>query len=570
MSFDLDPRFTFDSFVTGAANRLAYAAARRVAESPGTTYNPLFIYSASGLGKTHLITAIGHHARRIHPHLSVVYDTLEHFMEEVMSAIQTGERDAFRTRISGAPLLLLDDVQFLAGQLRTQEELLRAWDALSARGGQVVLASDRPPTEIDGLDQRLLSRFSGGLIVDIGAPDFETRVAIVRRKAEERSQQLGEGVAEALARISFGNVRELQGALNRVLAAQELEGHAVTASEVAVLLGLEPAGEGKPDEFGAFLSEISGMVGEVVAARAADRELAAAILRWEGEGYATRRLEAALSSTLGEAGLESVLASFEQDIERLREIAGEIHALEPEAPELGQLNILRDPDRVSEAEALLEGVRERARPLPEPPSHLGLDQLTFPADLLALRAARAIAEQPGQRYNPLFIHGPAGAGKTTLLGALGYDLRRRFPDLPIAFMNAADFAAELISALERNRMESWRARLRRARVFLLDDVDALGDTERAQEELFHLFDALQRSGVQLAFTAASPPREVRGLESRLRSRLESGLVVELPAPARVEEAAGSTGAGLDDWYLARDRILWSWPYVEDLLVEELE
>jgi chromosomal replication initiator protein len=220
LSPGLDPRNTFDSYIVGTANRLAAAAAKRVAESPGAAYNPLFLYSESGLGKTHLIMAIGNHVRRVHGDIEVVYDTLEHLMEGVMEAIQAGERDAFRTRLRGASVLLLDDVQFLAGRRGAQEELLRSWDGLTARGGQVVLASDRPPAEIDGLDQRLLSRFSGGLMADLSLPDYETRVAIVRHKAEERGHLLSAGVAEALAKHAFGNVRELQGALNRIIAVQ--------------------------------------------------------------------------------------------------------------------------------------------------------------------------------------------------------------------------------------------------------------------------------------------------------------------------------------------------------------
>src|SRR4051812_33708908 len=223
MSLEIDSRFSFDSFIVGTANRLAAAAAKRVAEAPGTAYNPLFIYSASGLGKTHIIMAIGHHIKRVHPQLNVMYDTLEHLMDGVMNAIQAGERDAFRNQMRDVNVLLLDDVQFLAGRRGAQEELLRAWDSISARGGQLVLASDRPPSIIDDLDQRLLSRFSGGLITDLDVPDYETRVAIVTRKSEERGQKLGAGVAETIAKIAYANVRELQGALNRVLAVQELD-----------------------------------------------------------------------------------------------------------------------------------------------------------------------------------------------------------------------------------------------------------------------------------------------------------------------------------------------------------
>jgi chromosomal replication initiator protein len=591
---DLDPRLTFESFVVGQSNRLACAAARRVAESPGTTYNPLFIYSASGLGKTHLLMAIGNYARRIHSQLTVAYDTIEHLMDEVMAAIEVGERDAFRVRVLDVGLLLLDDVQFLAGKHRTQEELIRVWDALSARGGQVVLASDRPPPEIDGLDDRLLSRFSGGLIVDIGAPDFETRVAIVRRKAEEQGHQLGADVAEALAKVAFGNVRELQGALNRLIAVQELEGRTVTAEEVPFLLGLGAPPRKGEDEFSEFLAEITGAVVEVVSRAPVEQRLADAILRWEGEGYRTRRLEAALANPETIEDVESFIRGFEADVERLREIAGEISALDEGAPELKRVDILRDPDRISDAVALLGDVQERTRPFPPLPAGYTFETLRLPSELFALRAAMAVAEAPGERYNPLFVHGPPGSGKTALLAALGQRLAALHPERVVAFVEGPAFAAELIRAIERNRVEGWRARYRKVGALLLDNVDALAGTERAQEELFHLFEILRRAGVQLAFTAARPPRELFGIEERLRTRLESGLVAELPTaggtgetqapPGRLEVTNGRAGTALeapaavaaraadpairDPWFLDREKILWDWPYPEDLLVEE--
>lgn len=628
-ALELDPRFTFDTFVVGAANRLATAAARRVADAPGETYNPLFIYSASGLGKTHLVTAIGHHARRVTPELHVVYDTLEQFMGDIMAAIEAGERDAFRSRVGDVGLLILDDVQFLAGQHRTQEELIRVWDAITARGGQVVLTSDRPPHEIDALDERLLSRFSGGLIVDIGAPDYETRVAIVRRKAEERGHALEPGVAEALARIAFGNVRELMGGLNRVLAVQELEGRGVTADEVPTILG-QAGADREDDEFESFLKEISSTVSELVEATAVERRLADAILRWEGEGYRTRRLETALQSGVGQDEVEGVIRGFEADVERLREIAGEISALEPDAPELLRRDVLRDPDRLAEAEALLGEVRERTRPLPPPPEGFTFERLSLSPDLFAVRAAVAAAEQPGARYNPLYVYGPEREGRSALLAALGEMLQRSAPEGTVAYVQGAEFAAELIQALERNRVDGWRARYRRARALILDDIDALAGTERAQDELFHLFEALHRTGAQLAFGASRPPQELEGLEERLRTRLESGLVVELPAatgedaglhveatPASAE-AAGAGGAGAegavasvgegvgageaaeargrgdeaeavaagaraegpeagtvvpsgpDPWFLNREKVLWDWPYIEERLVEDWE
>jgi hypothetical protein len=353
---ELDSRFTFDSFIVGPANRLASAASRRVAEQPGSAYNPLFIYSASGLGKTHLITAMGQHARRLHPNLVVVYDTLEHFMEGAMSAVERGEREEFRNKLQNIGLLMLDDVQFLAGRRSAQEELLRALDVLSARSGQLVLASDRPPAEINDLDTRLLSRFAGGLIADIGVPDYEMRVAIVNRKAEERAQTLSSGVAESLARISFANVRELQGGLNRVLAIQELDNRAVTAAEVGRMFG-QPE---QRDDFGSFMSEIAGTVDFVVQNVEQERRIGAAILKYGSEGYATRRLEAALDGTPSDSETDLLLQQYTQDVERLEEIRSEVQSVDASAPELSDPDLFKNPDRVADAEtALTEGARPR-------------------------------------------------------------------------------------------------------------------------------------------------------------------------------------------------------------------
>lgn len=550
--FELDARLTFDTYIVGAGNRLTCAAARRIAESPGTSYNPLFVYSASGLGKTHLLMAVGNHARRLHPQLEIVYDSIEHFIAELTAAIQAGERDAFRNLVQDIGLLLLDDVQFLAGHQRMQEELIRVWDALTTRGGQVVLASDRPPPEMDGLDSRLLSRFSGGLIVDIGAPDYETRVAIVRRKADERGQSLSAGVAEALARIAFGNVRELQGALNRLIAIQELEDRAVTVEEVMAAVGTNTGGirtrPGAGDaEFFGFVEAVSGTVGEIVAASAAEQALAAAILRWEGEGFRTQRLDAALARSPASDEAQAAIAAFEADAARLREIEREIARLEPGAPELQRADLLRDPDRRPDAERLLEEVAERARPLPAPPGEASFDALALPADLLAVRAARAAVDQPGARYNPLFVHDRDGRSKSALLVALAAELRRRYPDTVVAYLDGTAFAADLIGAIERNRVDAFRARYRRADALVVDEVDALAGTERAQDELFHLFEALQRKGAQVAFGARTSPRGLVGIEDRLRSRIASGLVVEVPETATLLAGAPPAEPAMPDF-----------------------
>lgn len=578
---ELDPKYTFDSFIVGPANRLATAASRRVSEMPGNAYNPLFIYSASGLGKTHLVTAIGNHARRLNPKLSIVYDTLEHFMEEAMAAIERGQRDEFRARLRDIGLLLLDDVQFLAGRRSAQDEIMRALDELSSRGGQLVLASDRPPAEMNDLDDRLLSRFSGGLVADIGSPDYETRVAIVKRKADERGHSLSTGVAEALSRVSFSNVRELQGGLNRLLAIQELDGRSVTAEEIGTMFGAQR----RPDDFGSFLNEISGTVDEVVASVEQERRLGATIMRFESDGFSTRRLEAALKTPISEQEVELMIQRFEFDVRKLQDIEREIGDIEPHAPELrAQQELLRNPDRVQEAESLLAEIRERNKPLPPPPANRSFDLLTLPGDSFALKVARAVVEKPGGEYNPLFLHGPEGAGKTTLLAAMGNEFRSRSSGATVAFVHGKHLVTELIEAVEKNTVDSWRARYRRARLFILDDIEALLDTERAQEELFHLFEDLKRSGAQMAFGSGVPPSALNGFEDRMRSRLESGLVIgletvyeETVVPENQTPAAWVASMAqqdeqqpsFDDFFLSREKVIWNWPYLEDCIFEEL-
>jgi chromosomal replication initiator protein len=560
MAVALDPRFTFEAFVVGPANRLAVAAARKVAESPGATYNPLFIYSASGLGKTHLLTAIAHEVDRLHG-VGAAYQTVHQFMEDMARAVEAGERDALLSLTHGQAIFLLDDVQFLAGRRQLQDELLRAWDELVVRGGQVVLTSDRPPQEIDALDDRLVSRLSGGLIVDMAPPDYETRVAIARRKAEEIGEELGLEVCQVLGRIAFRNVRELQGALNRLVAVQQLEGRPVAPHEVGTLLGAAAARE--IDEFGEFLAEVGGTV--EATADPAEQTIGDAILTWEGRGYRTRRLDAVLGEQLTVEEAVAVVRRFEEDVARLRAIEDDIRSLDSAAPELGAAP-LRDPDRVADARGLLAMVRHRATPPPGPPPGPGLDSLTD--DSLTLRAARAVAASPGAAYNPLYVLAPAYAG-TRLLAALGNEIARAH-DATVAYVEGVTFAAELIEALAAGRVDAWRARYRRADALLLDGLEGLEGTEGAHDQVFQLFEDLHGRKRQLVFAAQSPPQDLP-LPDRLRSRLESGLVVEVQALADPDPGGeAATPLRPPAWMLASEKVLWEWPYRQDWIEESLD
>jgi chromosomal replication initiator protein len=217
-SANLNPRYTFGNFIVGSANRLAHAASLSVAERPGHAYNPLFLYGGVGLGKTHLMHAIGSQVIAKFPRKRVVYATSEKFTNEFITSIQQGKIDEFRARYRRIDLLLIDDIQFIADKERTQEEFFHTFNAIHEDGKQIVLSSDRPPKAILTLEERLRSRFEWGLIADLTAPDLETRIAILRAKAEEGAVPITSDVIEFVARKVVSNIRELEGALNRIVA----------------------------------------------------------------------------------------------------------------------------------------------------------------------------------------------------------------------------------------------------------------------------------------------------------------------------------------------------------------
>jgi len=217
-SVSLNQRYTFRTFIVGSANRLAHAASLSVAERPGQAYNPLFLYGGVGLGKTHLMHAIGNQVMARFPRKRVVYATSEKFTNEFITSIQQGRIDEFRGRYRRIDLLLIDDIQFIADKERTQEEFFHTFNAIHDEGKQIVLSSDRPPKQIVTLEERLRSRFEWGLIADLTAPDLETRIAILRAKAEEGSVPISSDALEFIARKVQSNIRELEGALNRIVA----------------------------------------------------------------------------------------------------------------------------------------------------------------------------------------------------------------------------------------------------------------------------------------------------------------------------------------------------------------
>ena len=220
----LNPKYTFDKFVVGACNQFAHAASLGAAESPGKTYNPLFIYGGVGLGKTHLMHAIGHSIKERNRHLRVAYITSEKFMNELINAIRYDKTQTFREKYRSIDVLLIDDVQFMAGKERTQEEFFHTFNTLHNDQKQIVISSDCPPREIPTLEERLHSRFEWGLIADIEPPDLETKVAILKRKADLDGVSLPDDIAFFIASKVRSNIRELEGSLVRLVAISSLRG----------------------------------------------------------------------------------------------------------------------------------------------------------------------------------------------------------------------------------------------------------------------------------------------------------------------------------------------------------
>ncbi|MBT4209680.1 MAG: chromosomal replication initiator protein DnaA [Candidatus Komeilibacteria bacterium] len=235
--FGLNPQYTFDTFVVGPGNELAQAASHAAANKPGEIYNPLFIYGGVGLGKTHLVQAVGNYILSKDPSKKVLYINSEKFTNDFIFAIKSGQTDKFKQMYRNIDVLLIDDIQFIAGKEQTQEEFFHTFNALHQNNKQIVISSDRPPKAIQSIENRLISRFEWGMIADISSPDLETRVAILEIKAQEKKYKLDKDIIHYVAENIQENIRELEGALNRIIAFHQLNNTTPSLDSVKSILG---------------------------------------------------------------------------------------------------------------------------------------------------------------------------------------------------------------------------------------------------------------------------------------------------------------------------------------------
>jgi chromosomal replication initiator protein len=575
VSGPIDGNYRFDTFVVGSSNRLAVSAARAVADAPGSAYNPLFVYGGSGLGKTHLVAAIAHQARVANPDLRVEFTSGEEVAEHLHRVIASGQGQLFVEHYQQVELLILDDVQFLTGQRETQSELLRLFNIMQGAGRQLVLTSDRQPSEIPDVDQRLLSRLIGGLVVDVGAPDYEMRLAILRNVAGARGVEFADGVLNEVARLAFGNVRELKGALNKLSAFQQLEGTPVAPPDVRAVLGERASAapvSSHPPRFEAIIpdgTDYEGFLADVLQEVETRVEpwrvaLGEAMSHWKSQGYNIAVLERAMNLPTA-PDVDGLIATFTSAIEHLRNLEAQASSLDPA---LRGHAAFRDVASISLAQQLVQRAMASTLPLPAPSPVFTRERLDVSsANQLAVKAIDSVIENPGTRYNPLFICGPTGSGKSHLAHALGNAMRAR---AAVACLSANAFVDELIAAMQEGGMERWRVRFRAADLFILDDVEVLAGKERTQEELFHLFNHLYERGSQIVLTSKHPPRELPELADRLRSRFEGGLVVALQSRERhrVEQLVERAPGELDRFFEDREKTMWDWPDLGGRLIEE--
>ena len=374
------PYYTFETFVVGNSNRFAYAASRGAAESPGLVHNPLFLYSGVGLGKTHMMSAIGNYILQNKKDMQILYVTAEWFVNELVESIESNTIDNFRNKYRAVDCLLIDDIQFLGEKDRPQSELIHTFDTLYTLQKQIVFTSDRPPKGVPTIQERLRSRFEGGLIADIQPPDFETRVAILQKKAALKNLEIEEEIVVEIAKSIKSNVRELEGFLNKIAAFYSIDKTSITIDWVKQALrshrAVRPTSIPEPfadqpqvvkkirrnkDEFGSFLSDIEDDIGDTIEDKREEEAQRSNYRRklyiWEMKGFNVTRLKRIIDSDLDK--IRRAFDDFTIDIKRLMELQKQvatmdIRGLDEQVKEI-ERNLF-DPDQLSKVEKQIKNL----------------------------------------------------------------------------------------------------------------------------------------------------------------------------------------------------------------------
>jgi chromosomal replication initiation ATPase DnaA len=537
---DLIPRSTFETYVVGRENGLAAAAARAVVENPGGIYNPLCITGGPGLGKTHLLMAIAHEFERANSRLAVEYFTPDGLSEAYHAAVSAGQGDAFRNRLSEADVLLIDDMHALTHQSAVQAELLRVTGEMHAVGKQIVVVSHCPPTEIAGVDTAFVERMAEGLVVNVGEPEPETRLAILKMRSEERGSRFEEGVLEVVAAYDIADVRELIGVLNRLVALQALSETPLTADaaralyegEVARPVSVSEPRELSPDvpasidEFSDFLSGVNATVKRQVDAW--ESRLNEVTKRWAEHGFCTDRL-ASLTSDVSSNSVDEIVKEFERDVEELRTLRASVSDMDAS---LAEDPAFFDPDRLVEARDIAQKLVARPPSLPAPSRAWRLQGFVGSwANAAAVEGARAVAAYPGGDLNPLIFVGSTGVGKTHLLHATGNAISEEL-GAEVVCLTAQDLDDGMNEAESAGNLEGWRNEFIGANALLVDDLHLIAGNERLQREIVLIFGRLRSSQRQIVCSINNEPQNVPGLEPSTIALLTSGVVYAIAAPDR--------------------------------------
>ena len=539
MSGELNPKFSFESLVVGPGNELATTAAEAVAARPGEMYNPLYVHGGPGVGKTHLLMAVGHAAAAMDPPRSVEYVTPERLAEAFNAAASAGQMEAFRHRLADVDVLLIDDAHLLDRRREIQGEIARLIPEAQAAGRHVLLAGQRPPSEIDSLDETLESLLGSGLVVGIAAPEYEARLAILNARARERSAGLEQDVLEAIAEFDLANVRELSALLNRLIALDAvsespltpeaarllLEGEALTKDDgprYSSSIRLTP-GE---DEFADFLSDVSTTVAQQVEVWEAN--VVDAIERWRKEGVKTDRLE----GLLGQAApipVDAAIQDFERDAERVISLRNSVATVDADR---ANDPVFKDPDRVSEAESVAESVLPKAESLPGPsPAWTFSSYERSEANRQVDETVEVVLKTPGSARNPLVIVGRTGVGKTHLLHAIGNSLMSAVGS-EVVCLASREFSEMVDSAARAEGVNVLRTRLLEGGALLVDDVHLLAGNEEANKALLDIMSGFVWLGRQVIFTINCPPADLAGISEDLVAQLSAASTLALMPPDR--------------------------------------